>query len=299
VSIFNAMDARSYNNQGVWNQNAIVVEGASFDDCLGHPAPNGEYHHHLNPRCLYDDRDSSRHSPLIGYAFDGFPIYGAYGSANPDGTGAITRMRSSYRLRSITARTTLADGTVLTAAQQGPAVNAQYPLGYYLEDFEYVAGLGDLDAHNGRFSVTPEYPAGIYAYFVTLDETGAAAFPYVLGTYYYGVITPGNTGPQSGHNVPTEPVTTYTPSRVAEDIATLEWTVAPNPATGSLYVTPPAGGSGWKLSLCDLLGRELRTREDLRASEPARLDLTGLDAGIYLVRLERAGVTLTRTVATR
>ena len=79
VSIYNAKDGMSYNNQGTWNQNAIVVEGPSFDSCLGHPAGNGEYHHHLNPRCLYNDRDSSRHAPLIGFAFDGYPIYGAYG----------------------------------------------------------------------------------------------------------------------------------------------------------------------------------------------------------------------------
>ena len=51
----------------------------SFDDCLGHPAPNGEYHLHVNPTCLYDDSDDQNHSPIIGYAFDNFPIYGAYG----------------------------------------------------------------------------------------------------------------------------------------------------------------------------------------------------------------------------
>ena len=79
VSIFNAEDGMSYNNQGVWNQNALYFEGVSFDDCLGHPAPNGEYHHHVNPTCLYDDSDDQNHSPIIGYAFDNFPIYGAYG----------------------------------------------------------------------------------------------------------------------------------------------------------------------------------------------------------------------------
>ena len=41
------------------------------------------------------------HSELIGYAFDGFPIYGAHGFANADGSGGITRMRSSYQLRTI------------------------------------------------------------------------------------------------------------------------------------------------------------------------------------------------------
>jgi hypothetical protein len=212
VSIFNAQDARSYNNGNIWNQNAIAVEGPSFDSCLGHPAPNGEYHHHLNPRCLYNDRDSSRHSPLIGYAFDGYPIYGAYGYRNADGSGGVTRMRSSYHMRSMTSRTTRPDGTALTQAQYGPDVSAQYPLGYYVEDFAYAAGSGDLDEHNGRQCVTPEYPEGTYAYFVTLDETGVAAFPYTLGVTYYGTVPAGNTGPQSGHNVPSEQVSIYSPS---------------------------------------------------------------------------------------
>jgi hypothetical protein len=78
VSIFNAKDGMSYNNAGVWNRDALFFEGISFDNCLGHPGPNGEYHHHVNPTCLYDDNLNTIHSPIIGYAFDGFPIYGAY-----------------------------------------------------------------------------------------------------------------------------------------------------------------------------------------------------------------------------
>src|SRR5205814_2757500 len=85
VSIFNAKDGMSYNNAGVWNQDALYFEGISFDNCLGHPAPGGEYHHHVNPKCLYDAADSTHHSPIIGFAFDGFPIYGAYGFTNTNG----------------------------------------------------------------------------------------------------------------------------------------------------------------------------------------------------------------------
>ena len=217
VSIFNAKDAFSYNNQGVWNQNAIIVEGISFDECLGHPAPNGEYHTHLNPVCLYDFTNILNHAPILGYAFDGFPIYGAYAFANPDGSGSIIRMRSSYQLRDITTRTTLADGTLLAANQYGPAVSIQYPLGYYLEDFEYVDGLGDLDEHNGRFCITPEYPEGIYCYFATLNEEFEASYPYVLGPRYYGVVTAGNTGPQGGHNVIPGDAVVYTPTSINEN----------------------------------------------------------------------------------
>mgnify|MGYP001167393630 CR=1 FL=1 len=105
-------------------------------------------------------------------------------------------MRSSYQLRNITQRTTLPDGTALSTGQYGPAIGGQYPLGAFLEDYTYVAGSGDLD----RFCVTPDYPDGTYAYFVTLDEAYEPAFPYVLGPTYYGTVAQGNTGPASGHN---------------------------------------------------------------------------------------------------
>lgn len=210
VSIFNAKDGMSYNNQGIWNRDALIFEGISFDDCLGHAAPNGEYHHHVSPNCLYPHLAMTVHSPLIGYAFDGFPIYGAHGYTNADGTGGISRMRTSYRLRNITERTTLANGTTLPANQYGPALGGQYPLGAFLEDHEFVNGLGDLDEHNGRYCVTPEYPEGTYAYFVTLSEGYEPEFPYVLGPTYHGTVQPGNTGPQSGHNSVPGNATPYT-----------------------------------------------------------------------------------------
>ena len=188
VSIFNAEDGMSYQNQGVWNQNALYFEGVSFDDCLGHPAPNGEYHLHVNPTCLYNDTENNIHSPIIGYAFDNFPIYGAYGYADINGGGGIKRMESSYQLRNITNRI------------NGPSLN-QHPLGAYIEDFEYLSGIGDLDEYNGRYCVTPEYPNGTYAYFVTIDEFLDPVYPYTPGPYYYGIAQgSGNIGWQSGHH---------------------------------------------------------------------------------------------------
>ena len=129
VCIFNASDARSYNNRNVWHQNAIAVEGPSFDGCGGHPSPNQQYHNHQNAACIFAE-SAATHSGIVGIAFDGYPVYGPYAYANTDGTGAIRMMRSSYRKRAITTRTTLADGTVLTSANYGPAVSTTYPLGY-------------------------------------------------------------------------------------------------------------------------------------------------------------------------
>ncbi|UOQ99341.1 YHYH protein [Hymenobacter sp. 5317J-9] len=294
VSIFNAKDAMSYNNAGVWNQNAIVVEGPSFDSCLGHPAGNGEYHHHLNPRCLYNDRDSSRHSPIIGFAFDGYPIYGAYGYANANGTGAIRSMRTSYRFRNITARTTLPDGT--TASSAGPAINAAKPLGYYIEDFEYVAGRGDLDSHNGRFCVTPEYPQGTYAYFVTINSQYAGAYPYTPGPTYYGVIPAGATGPQSGHAVVNEPVTTYVVTATFA-AAGVQLQTYPNPASSTLTVKPEGGvANDLRATLFNAMGQPVTPTAELHPSVESAFDLSSLAPGVYILRVEGAGTTASQKV---
>lgn len=190
---------------GVWNRDAVPAEKSGFDCSKGHPAM-GNYHHHQNPSAFNLDLvvisticnlylsdglytiNSSVHSPLIGFAYDGYPIYGAYGYKNVDGTGGIIRMKSSYSLRSIAVRNTYADGTPVTS---GPNVSATYPLGYFREDYQYNTTSGAtpdyLDDHNGRFCVTPEYPLGTYCYFATVDANWNSYYPYVVGPTFYGI----------------------------------------------------------------------------------------------------------------
>lgn len=201
VVIFSFSDAQSYNNQGIWNQDANVFELQGFDNSLGHPVaigagqPNelrpGRYHHHQNPIALRAQLgdDGSAHSPILGFAFDGFPIYGPYAFADANNSNSnVELIKSSYAVRNITDRTTLADGTVLPQALWGPTL-ADIELGAYQEDFFFDSAHGDLDEHNGRFGVTPEYPAGTYAYFVTLNDDGTTAFPHMIGRTYFGEVT--------------------------------------------------------------------------------------------------------------
>ena len=207
---------------GIWLRNAYFGEAQTFDLCTGHQPGNGEYHYHANPICLRaqlnDNTEVARkaragtiyrekstpwsHSPILGWAFDGYPIYGPYGYSDPtDATSPVKRLKSSFRLRNIADRSSLPDWALplhsgisqqLNSSQFGPPIGGQFPLGRYIEDFEYVAGLGDLDVYNGRFSVTPDFPQGTYAYYVTIDDTGAAAFPYILAAQFYGSATGGN-----------------------------------------------------------------------------------------------------------
>ena len=147
------------------------------DTDLGNPYVN--YFVPRNLRTFFGD-EGVEHSPILGYAYDGHPIYGPYAFRNTNGTGALAYLQSSYKAVQRT------DGPPTT----------QYPLGFFIEDYVYVQGLGDLDEHNGRFAVTPDYPNGIYAYYTTVEKSingntnspffsvREPQFPYVIGDSY-------------------------------------------------------------------------------------------------------------------
>ena len=287
VSVFNVSDAQSYNNQGIWNRNAYYWEGSGFDNCLGHPQQQGEYHHHVSPTCLYNQADSLNHSPIIGYAFDGFPIYGAYAYTNTNGTGPIKRMKSSYVLSTATTRT------------NGPAVSASYPAGCFIEDYSYVAGSGDLDERNGRYCVTPEYPNGTYAYFVTIDAQLNPAFPYTFYGTYYGVVQSGNTGPGGGHVTITESTTVYSPATSVSEIANapIKFTLMPNPTQDYVYIYMDASS---KNNLTGKLyspnGQLLQTIEYIQPSIAYSLDMSNYPEGVYLFTLESGESKVTQKI---
>mgnify|MGYP001190243638 CR=1 FL=1 len=278
-----------------WNRDAVVAEKGGFDCSKGHPA-NGNYHHHQNPSAfdldlnvisnvctLYDAEglysiDSTVHSPLIGFAYDGYPVYGAYGYKNADGTGGITRIKSGYQYRNISTRTVWADGTDVP---DGPAVSVTYPLGYFREDYEFVShpGAADyLDVHNGRFCVTPEYPNGMYCYFATVDADWNSAYPYLIGPTYYGVVTGAKV------NSVTESTTVYNPANnVAENqISALK--VFPNPAN-DLIIVQAIGlvQNDLVLKLTDIQGKLIATQEILAGSTMALFDVSTLYAGTYFI----------------
>ncbi len=283
----------------VWNRDAIVAERAGFDCAKGHPAMTN-YHHHQNPSAFNLDRvvistvcnlyaadglyiiDSAHHSPLIGFAYDGYPIYGAYGYKNADGTGGVVRMKSSFSLRSITTRTTLYDGTAVTA---GPPVSATYPLGMYKEDYQFIAPTASqpdyLDIHNGRFCVTPEYPSGTYAYFCTVDNNHNSAYPYVVGPTFYG-----NKTVTRITSVPTG-LTTYAPTEVAALSAeNLSLTVYPNPATDMVAIqSKTTNKTNLHVDLIDVTGKVIQSQTLYQGSTMCYFDLQAIYAGNYFVRI--------------
>lgn len=284
---------------GVWNRDAVVAERSGFDCAKGHPAM-GNYHHHQNPSAydldlvvlsticnLYDADglyaiDSTQHSPLIGFAYDGFPIYGAYGYTNTNGTGGISRIKSSYQLRNITVRTHYADGSDVT---DGPAVSSTYPLGRYREDYEYIAHPSDptyLDEHNGRFCVTPEYPNGTYAYFCTVDANWNSAYPYAVGPTFYGTVQASEVTSIN------EQTTVYnsTTGISAADFANLNVEAYPNPATD--FVAVQISGlirDNITVKLFDMSGREVANTVLSAGTTIAFVDTRTLYSGQYILQL--------------
>lgn len=295
VVLFNAGDAMSYNNQNIWHRIAYYFEGTGFDTSGGHPAPGGAYHYHINMKKLYT-ATSSQHSPLLGYMFDGYPVYGAYGFANTNGTGGIRRIKSSYRKRNITQRTTLPDGTALPTNQYGPAINTQYPLGCFVEDYEYVAGYGDLDQHNGRVNVTPEYPSGIYTYYATIDSLGNPEYPYTVGPTYKGIVVAGNTGPGGGHVTITETVTQFFPTgieNINEELGFNLYQNYPNPFNPETNIKFEISRSGFTtLKVYDMVGKEIAVliNEKLSAGGYAvKFNGTNFTSGVYFYKIENNG----------
>ncbi len=244
VRMFDANDAFSYSNQSgrdgdpragigqgdhIWNRDALVNEGQTLDASLGHQQNWGTYHYHAEPLALryllgdhvdfnaaaksYHESSTvpSKHSPILGWMQDGYPIYGPYGYANATNPASgVRRMVSGFVLRNgengadnliQTGRRTLPAwearennrAITLKNSETGPNVTGSYPLGHYIEDYAYLGDLGhalghdfDLDELNGRWCVTPEFPQGTYAYFTTIDAAGKPAYPYNMGRRYHG-----------------------------------------------------------------------------------------------------------------
>lgn len=223
--------AESGNGAGYWNRDAYVNESVTFDPAYAHQEQSGTYHYHANPIALrymlgdhvtfntntkvYAESSAavSNHSPLLGWVRDGHPIYGPYAYSNPTNPASgVRRMISGFVLRNgqngsdnltsvgrtnIPAWAQRAYG--VGADQSGPSVSATYPLGRYMEDNAYLGDLGytkgvdfDLDEYNGRFCVTPEFPNGTYAYFVSIASNGAPVFPYNIGRQFHGATNGGS-----------------------------------------------------------------------------------------------------------
>jgi hypothetical protein len=121
------------------------------DEHNAHTQPDGTYHYHGNPLALFVQSNATEPSPVIGFAADGFPIFGSF-IADGD---MVRTAQSSYQLKS---------GT--RSGGPGGAYD-----GTFIDDWEYVAGSGDLDECNGMEQ------NGVYGYVVT------ESYPHVMACF--------------------------------------------------------------------------------------------------------------------
>ena len=127
------------------------------------------FHYHFDGNCVHwhpekewkdwdvDSLEKDEASAVIGFAFDGYPIYGPYGN---DSNNALREMTSSYRLK-------------------------EGENGYGgIEDWEYVHELGDLDECNGITSEVTGLDEPFYHYHASKTSgAGEIGFPYFILCY--------------------------------------------------------------------------------------------------------------------
>ncbi len=338
VAIFNALDGQAWDGSQIqgsavhtstnyfWHRNAPVAESFNFDGANGHQPPSAVYHTHQNPLALryqlgdhitynsstklYSESTNAvtAHSPIIGWAHDGYPIYGPYGySVTNDAGSTVRRMVSGYAKRDGTGgtdnlstnlfiipawyarfRQKLGTTYSTTATTSRASINGTYPLGTFAEDWAYLGDCGkvkgtdfDLDEYNGRYCVTPEYPSGTYAYFTTIDSSGSSVYPYVFAYEFYGSATGGsvnNISETVSTNFiggPDKSITLNTPT-VNETTVTLVW----NTVEGGTYkVESSPNQSTWTDKVTNVVGTSTSVQTNFTGSNGigyARVSRTAL-----------------------
>ncbi len=173
-----------------------------------------------NPTDVLDRKgeDGVNHSPLIGWAYDGNPIYGPNGYTNKkNDEDGISHYYSGYVLRKDRSEIIAGGGDEVGTL---PPSTGSYPMGIFVQDYEHnvdkaiirkyrlnsevperikeeggkYLNVKDqtiekeqiLDSFNGMVCNTPEfpeefYPDGVYCYFISVDIDGTMQFPYIIG----------------------------------------------------------------------------------------------------------------------
>jgi hypothetical protein len=148
----------------VWNYEGMGRMNLGIDASHAHVQPTGAYHYHGLPTGLIEvleKQHGKKRMLLIGYAADGFPIYSESGHTKAgDAASPLEKLKPSYLMK---------NGNRPTG-DEGPGEKYD---GMFVQDYEFIAGSGDLDECNGREGVTPEYPEGTYYYVIT------DSFPFV------------------------------------------------------------------------------------------------------------------------
>ena len=187
IGIINPKSGRSDNGENIWHFNEVFAGDYTYEN-PGKFNDAGGYDYFLIPPAILGKNEftSGVHSPIIGWALDGIPIYGPYGYSNYNTNGTIAisdivNIKSPFKLR-----------TDMNTGRPQPGPGGA-PTGLFLEDYvvdHTLAGTAGYagTTHSGgddfaiRFGVTPESPyAPVWFYVQCQDDAGSPMFPYALG----------------------------------------------------------------------------------------------------------------------
>jgi hypothetical protein len=137
------------------------------------------------------DKDGKEDAPtgsknpyqILGWAYDGNPIFGPYAKVN----GQIKKVRSSYKSISDSEKNNLVQSQL----------RPNFDSGFFIQDFYYDVpkSNGDLDQYNGMFIDDSNYPNIKYGYFFTIDDSQTPEYPYLISHEFKDIPLEENSNP--------------------------------------------------------------------------------------------------------
>lgn len=262
-----------------WNVEALEMFNMDFNN--SHSNGGGEYHYHGIPYSYFIDSlniDGTEHSPIVGYAADGFPVYYKYAytdSNNPN--GGVSAFSSGHALKQGNR-----PGDGITAP------DGAYD-GLYIEDYEFTNPDWPLDECNGRFGVTPEFPNGTYFYLMTDN------WPYIprcfFGTVIDNTFRIGPNCPDSNAEIDCNEEVVST----IEQVNNVSISIKPNPSSSILQIygfDSAISSEITQISIYDLNGKIWFSIKGFRET----IDISNLVSGSYFLQITFNNAQVTKKI---
>jgi hypothetical protein len=208
-------------------------------------------------------------SGIIGWAYDGNPIYGPFGYTNPeDTTSGVKTLQSGYEVNT----------SNVVDRPSG------FSAGYFVEDYTFN-NSGDLDEYNGRFEKTAEFPDGVYAYHATLNPSDSTtpSFPYFIGNEYYSKsVKDADLNQSFDFNSSTLHRNTF-PYKVSEDNADYDFINVIDDVTKQQFIIESVNSGFVKSISIENAGEDYKVGEKLSFTEEGTSG-SGLDVEISSIK---------------
>ena len=149
-----------------------TLQTGQLDICGGHAGRGDDYHYHVKPTCMIEQMENEGPDAIIGWAFDGHPIYG---DLNPDGSPiaeGVLDVCNGQRDETFGYRYhTSGDAPYIVQCVMGE-----------VPDFGRMPRVRALQSADGR-GVAPGRPprGGVEGLTFTEDETGLRSLDYSYG----------------------------------------------------------------------------------------------------------------------